>query len=218
MTRTLLLLGLAALSPAAALAQQAPPSSAPPGATAPAAGDRAARTYDEVERGFSIGVQAGPTLLLNAPAAEGTPRPQSSGQTAQLELAVDIGEVLRLGVFVQGTTQRAGSEYQGFSGGTASGDFSALIPGASLRVMALGFQDAQEVKRTWLYLRGGAGYALFAPRQLLPTPDILVFAGPGLEYYTRLRHFSVGIEVTGTYLLSSRAVGFQLTPSLRYAF
>ena len=39
-------------------------------------------------------------------------------------------------------------------------------------------------------------------KQLLPDSDILVFAGPGVEYYTRLRHFSVGLEVTGSYLVS----------------
>lgn len=200
-----------ALAPLGALAQGA-------AAPAPVSGDRPAVTFDEVERGFSIGLQAGPAFLFNPPAADGTPRPFSPGQTAQLELAVDIGEVLRLGVFLAGSTNRAGAEYTGFAGTSASGDFSQLVPGASLRVMAVGFQDAQEVKRTWLYLRGGAGYALFSPRQLLPTPDILVFAGPGLEYYTRLRHFSVGIELTGTYLVSSGAMGFALTPSLRYAF
>ncbi|MCI0672507.1 MAG: adventurous gliding motility protein CglE [Myxococcaceae bacterium] len=209
MNRTLrLLVNACVLLPALALAQ---------GASAPTA-DKPAVTFDEVERGFYFAVQAGPSFVLNPPAAADTPRPLSPGQTAQVEMGVDIGEFLRFGVFVSGSANRAGAEYEGFSGRRASGDFSMLTPGASLRVMFLGLKDAQDVQRSWFYLRGGAGYALFSPKQLLPDPDILVFAGPGFEYYTRLRHFSVGIEVTGTYLVSSGAMGFALTPSLRYAF
>jgi hypothetical protein len=106
----------------------------------------------------------------------------------------------------------------GNSGGTASGDFSTLVPGAVVRAHLVGFADSQEVKRTFFYVRGGAGYAVFSPKQLLPDSDILVFAGPGVEYYTRLRHFSVGLEVSGNYLINSGSFGFAVTPNLRYAF
>jgi hypothetical protein len=208
MTRTLRLLVGSCVLPAVALAQ---------GATVPVA-DKAAETFDEVERGLYVSVTAGPSFIVNPPAAAGTPRPFSSGQMAQVEVGLDIGERLSLGVFVTGAANRAGSDYVGDSGGRASGDFSTLVPGVAARFMALGFADAQEVKRTWFYLRGGAGFAMFSPKQLLPAPDILVFAGPGVEYYTRLRHFSVGVEVTGSYLVSSGALGFALTPTLRYAF
>lgn len=198
--------------PFTAQAQEEAPASTP-------RGDRpAAAPIDEVERGPYFGVLAGPSFLFNPPAAEGTSRPFSPGQMAQVEVGFDLGERLSLGVFLSGAYHRAGADYVGFSGGSASGDFSSLVPGAVLRLHALGFADDQGVRRTWLYLRGGAGYAMFWPRALLPDAEVLVFAGPGVEYFTKLRHFSVGLEVTGTYLLTSKAAGFAVTPTLRYAF
>ena len=85
------------------------------------------------------------------------------------------------------------------------------------RLSLAGISDANDVKRTWFYLRGGAGYAKFYPAALL-SPDALLFAGPGIEYFTRIRHFSIGFEVTGSYLLNSKTFGFALAPNLRYAF
>lgn len=176
--------------------------------------DKAAVVYDEVERGFYLGANAGAFFLVSAPHGG----PFSQGQSAGIEIGVDIGERLSVGGFVLATANRAGSDYQGQSGGLASGDFSALIPGALVRANLVGFNDAQEVRRTWLYLRGGAGFAMFSPKQLLPNSDIFVFAGPGVEYYTRLRHFSVALEVTGSFLVTSGSPGFAITPNLRYAF
>lgn len=186
-------------------------------ANAQAAGDRPAETFEEIERGIYFSVLGGPYFIVNPPASSG-PRPFSPGQMAQVELGVDLGERLSLGVFVMGASNRAGSEYMGNSGGAASGDFSTLVPGAVARLHLVGLADAQEVQRTWIYVRGGVGYALFRPKQLLPDSDILVFAGPGVEYYTRLRHFSIGIEVTGSFFVQSQSFGFAVTPNLRYAF
>jgi hypothetical protein len=180
--------------------------------------DRPAENFEEIERGLYFSVFAGPSFILNPPAPSDAKRPFSPGQSAQVEVGVDLGERLSLGLFVLGTSNRAGSEYVGFSGGAASGDFSMLAPGAVVRAHLVGLADAQDIQRTWFYVRGGAAYALFSPKQLLPDPDILVFAGPGVEYYTRLRHFSVGIEVTGTFLVSSQSIGFAVSPNLRYAF
>jgi opacity protein-like surface antigen len=191
-------------------------------ANAQAAGDRPAETFEEIERGLYFSVLGGPYFVVNPPADDDPTRdderPFSPGQMAQVEVGVDIGARLSVGAFVMGSTNRAGSEYVGYSGGTASGDFSMLVPGAVARLHLVGIADAQDVQRTWVYVRGGAGYALFRPKQLLPDSDILVFAGPGVEYYTRLRHFSVGIEVTGTFLVRSQSFGFAVTPNLRYAF
>jgi len=193
---------------AAAQAPQAP-------AAAPA--DRAAVTFDEIERGVYFGLAAGPLFLVNPPSETG-PRPFSTGPYAQVELGVDLGTRLSLGAFVQISSSRTGAEYTGNSNGSVSGDFTTLVPGAALRARLVGFADSQEVVRTWIYLRAGAGYAMFSPKQLLPDSDILVFGGPGVEYYTRLRHFSVGLEVTGTYLVDSGTYGFAISPNLRYAF
>jgi hypothetical protein len=207
---TLALFSVLAL-PALARAQKAAAAAATP------VKDRAAETFNEIERGLYFSVQGGPSFLLNPPADSG-PRPFSTGQAIQVEVGIDVGERLSLGLFVLGSANRAGSDYVGKSQGAASGDFSSLVPGATLRAHLVGFEDGQEVKRTFLYARVGAGFVLFSPKLLLPDSDILVFAGPGVEYYTRLRHFSVGLEVTGSYLISSGTVGFAVMPNLRYAF
>ncbi|MDY7229818.1 adventurous gliding motility protein CglE [Hyalangium rubrum] len=196
--------------PALSRAQESSPAANP-------VKDRPAESFDEIERGLYFSVQGGPSFLVNPPADEG-PRPFSTGQMAMVEVGVDLGERLSLGLFVMGAVNRAGSDYIGNSGGAASGDFSSLVPGATLRANLKGFADNQEVQRTFIYARAGAGFAMFSPKLLLPDSDILVFAGPGVEYYTRLRHFSVGLEVTGSYLVSSGTFGFAIAPNLRYAF
>jgi len=182
--------------------------------------DKPAETFEEVERGLYVGTLAGPFFILNAPADPAiSPRPFAPGQVGGLEVGYDFGTFASAGLFLLGTANRAGSEYKGYNPTKGySGDFAALVPGAALRVNVLGLADANQTRRTFLYARAGAGYALFSPRQLLPNPDILVFGGVGVEYYTRLRHFSIGVEIAGTFLVSSQALGFALTPSLRYAF
>lgn len=179
---------------------------------------------NEIERGFYIGISAGYWALVNPPAGPGSKSPFSPGQTAQMELGYDFAERLSVGIFVQATANRAGSEYTGKSQDSvtgapqASGDFTAVIPGATVRIGIAGFKDSQEVKRGWFYVRAGAGFVIYQPKKLLPGPDVLIFAGPGLEYFTRLRHFSIGLEADFVFMALNQSLGFQVTPMLRYAF
>ncbi len=194
-----------------AAAQEAPPTAAP-------TKDKAAVTFNEVERGVYLGAFAGPLFIVNAPATSG-PRPFSTGQMAQVELGVDIGDRLSVGLFFTGTASHEGASFTGSSGGTASGDFAMLVPGATARVNLVGFPDSQGTTRTYVYVRAGAGYVFYSPPQLMKgARDVQAFAGGGVEYYTRLRHFSIGVELSGTVLLPSTTFGFSVTPSLRYAF
>ncbi len=80
-------------------------------AHAQAAGDRPAETFEEIERGIYFSVLGGPFFIVNPPASSG-PRPFSPGQMAQVELGVDLGERLSLGVFVMGASNRAGGQRQ----------------------------------------------------------------------------------------------------------
>jgi hypothetical protein len=171
----------------------------------------------EIERGFYFRGAGGPYFITKAPTTSGRPSPFSAGQMAQVELGMDFGEHFSLGIFGMGTANRAGADYIGKSLGEASGDFAALIPGAAARISFVGIPDNNGVKRTWIYVRGGAGYVKFFPKVLLPA-EMMVFVGPGIEYFTRLRHFSVGFELSGSYLLTSKTFGFALAPNLRYAF
>jgi hypothetical protein len=212
MRRSSLTLAAVALLSAAgtATAQEAP-------AAAPAR-DKAAVTFKEVERGIYLGAAAGPLFILNPPATSG-PRPFSAGQMAQVEVGFDIGDRLSIGVFLTGSANKEGADYLGSSGGTASGDFGMLIPGGNIRLNIIGFDDSQGTTRTYLYVRGGAGYVFYGPVELLRNvTDVLAFGSVGVEYYTRLRHFSLGLEASGAFLVPSGTIGFALTPSLRYAF
>jgi hypothetical protein len=179
---------------------------------------------DEIARGVFLGLDVGPAFLTEAPAPSGGNRPFTSGATVRLELGYDFGRFLSLSLFFAGTTYGANADYIGASGGSASGDFSSIAGGLALRWNAIGFSDSQGVQRTWLYLKAAGGLALLKPNALFsPDPtesygSILVFGGPGVQYYTRLRHFSVGVEVVGSYLVKPKAFGFAVTPNLRYAF
>lgn len=192
--------------------------------SAQAAGDKAAVSFNEIERGFFLAVSGGPSFILNAPASSG-PRPFSVGQRGQVDVGVDLGPVLGVSAFAAGAANRAGANYIGYSGGRASGDFASLTVGGSARLSLLSFPDDQGVARTWVLLRGGLGYAMFFPAPLFaatdgerPLTDLVASAGAGVEYFTRLRHFSIGLEVSGQFMLASGTTGFSVTPTLRYAF
>lgn len=179
---------------------------------------------DEVVRGFFLGLDVGPAFMTAAPGPTGGNRPFTSGATLRLEIGWDLGRYFSLAIFFAGNNFSANADYTGNSGGTASGDFSSVSGGLDVRWNFLGFADSQDVKRTWLYLKGGAGMALLKPNALFsanPTSNyasFLVFGGLGLQYYTRLRHFSVGVEIVGTYLGKPQSFGFAITPNLLYAF
>jgi hypothetical protein len=172
----------------------------------------------ELARGFFIGATLGPSFILKAPALDGRKKPFAPGQMVKIDLGYDLGERLSLSAFVMAAQYRAGSDYLGEGTGQLSGDFSALTPGASLQLNAIGFGDDQGTQRTWIYLRGGAGYQIYFPKALLPNAELLAFVGPGVEYFTHLRHFSIGLEVMGSYLAKSGAFGFWVAPNVRYAF
>jgi len=210
MTRTWTLLLMAVCSlPATTWAQTE---------AAPPVKDRKAVTFNEIERGFHFGLAAGAWFTFNPPTVDPRPRPFSAGQELRLEMGVDIGSHVSVALFGMLTSNRMPAEYIGFSNGAASGDFTTLTPGALVKLSLLGIKDGQDVKRVWLYLRAGAGYSFFYPRALLPENDVLVFAGPGVEYFTRLRHFSIGLEAVFNMMVIQKTIGFAVTPTVRYAF
>jgi len=172
----------------------------------------------EIERGIYFQLQGGVWYLLEAPTNKGS-GPRSFGRSLQMEFGYELGERVSLGVMLLGTFNPAGASYYGESvNSEASGGFSSLTPGLSAKVGLVGFRDSQAVRRTWLYLRAAMGASFFFPKVLLPKMDYLANVGLGVEYYTRLRHFSVGLEASGIGLLRAGTFGFAITPSLRYAF
>jgi len=173
----------------------------------------------EIESGAYLRLQGGVWYLLEAPTHKGVKGPKSFGHSLQLEVGYEFAERVSLGVMLLGTFNPANSAYRGESvNKEASGGFSSLTPGLSVKVGLVGFKDAHSVRRTWIYIRAAIGASFFFPKVLLPKIDYLANAGIGVEYHTRLRHFSIGLEASGIGLLRTGTFGFAITPSLRYAF
>lgn len=194
------------------------------GTTAAPTKDKEAVSYNEIERGVNFGVAGGPFFLANAPKNG----PFSTGETGRVEIGFDFGERVSVELFVMGTANSASSSYQGCSKNPtpcsspstqpATGDFSSLIPGINARVNLLGIADSQDLKRAWIYVKAGAGYVLFQPSSLLNYSDIFLHGAGGIDYFTHLRHFSIGVEVDVSYMVTSSSLGFALLPNVRYAF
>ncbi len=181
--------------------------------------DKKAITYNEIERGFFFEGRGGFWGVINPPTLAGGFTEFSGGQAIGLDLGIDIGERISPSLFLLASANRMSSRYTGLSTtGAASGDFGAIIPGAAIKVRLLGFKDSQEVDRTWIYLRGGAGVAFYSPNSLLPGIDLLVTAGAGLEYFTRLRHFVIGLEANFNFMALTQSLGFSVLPTVKYAF
>jgi hypothetical protein len=180
--------------------------------------DKKAVTYNEIERGFFFEARGGFWGVINPPARAGGTTYFSPGQALGFEAGYDIGEMLSPSIFLIGTSNRMGSDYTGLATTPASGDFSALAPGAALKFRFLGLADSQEVKRTWFYVRAAAGVVFYSPAALLPTLDVLISAGPGIEYFTRLRHFTIGLEANFNFMALTGSLGFSILPTVKYAF
>jgi hypothetical protein len=176
---------------------------------------RAAR-YRDVERGFFIGFDAGYLGLLDTPTADpekfpyaGTTGGAARGLLVGVNVGVDLGSRLSLALFGQGGNQRASLDY---------GAFSLYTAGLDLRVSVIGKKDRNDFERFFVYLHGRGGYALTFPEGLFGTNDVVVQGGPGVEYFTRLRHFSVGFAADYVYATKAKASGFAVYPTVRYTF
>jgi hypothetical protein len=205
MRRSMLALGLAL--PLAASAQEAAP--------ALEQDPRAAR-FREVERGLFAGLEVGYLHLLKTPVADPARYPYAGSDGGAAD-----GVVIGLVVGYDVTSRLAVSLFATQGNVTASpsyGSFNLTAVGADVRFAFAGLRDANEVERLYLYLHARGGYAWTYPQGLFGDTEVLAQGGVGLEYYTRLRHFSVGLAVDGLYFTRAKASGFSVVPTLRYTF
>jgi hypothetical protein len=112
-------------------------------------------------------------------------------------------------LFAEGAELKASASY---------GAFDLLVGGIDFRYDFYGQKDRNGYQRFFVYAHGRGGYLVSRPSGLFADTDLMVAAGLGAEYYTQLRHFSVGLQVDGLYALKAKAPGFALTPTLRYTF
>lgn len=209
MKRSSWLAVIVALSSSFAFAQNA----------APKLEDKKALSYNEIERGFFFEGRGGFWGIINPPTLSGGRTYFSAGQAIGLDMGFDIGERVSPSIFLLASANRMLSDYTGLSTtGAASGDFGAITPGAAVKVRLVGFTDSQEVQRTWIYVRGGAGVVFYSPASLLPTIDVMITGGLGVEYFTRLRHFVIGLEGNFNFMALTQSMGFSILPTVKYAF
>ncbi|MBS2030005.1 MAG: adventurous gliding motility protein CglE [Deltaproteobacteria bacterium] len=202
---------------------------------------------NEVEHGFFIGASTGLALTLSPGGSVYTPDPTTSqltnsgkagmamGQSGGFELGFEPTPMFAIGVLAWGSAANTPSTYYGTcdptatssvsnpTNGTAAnaqcphGNFTQLTLAADARLnIAIG-GDAGAVKRLFFFVRAGAGFSIVAPKNMLSN-ELLVFGGPGIEYFTHLRHFSVGLEADGSFGLSNKGLGVMLQPLVRYTF
>jgi hypothetical protein len=206
-TRLGLVAALLLASAGAARAQDAAPG---------ALTDPRAAKFDDVERGFFIGMEAGGLMLLKTPTQDAVKFPyagaeggRSSGVLVGLTAGFDLGSRVAISAFATGTSQRAGVDY---------GAFDLMAAGLDVRVAFWDRADRNGWKRLFLYAHARGGYALTHPTGLFGDSDVVIAGGVGVEYFTQLRHFSVGLQIDGLYVLDAKTPGYAVTPVVRYTF
>lgn len=203
--RTLAIVAL--LAPALALGQEAAPHLQE---------DPRAARFDDVERGFFVGFEAGYLHLLDTPTDDreryqlaGESGGSAGGVLVGVLAGVDLGKRISVAVYAQGGNERASANY---------GAFSLLAAGLDGKVALFGWRDRNDWERLYVYVHGRGGYAKTYPEGLFGTTDLLVAGGPGIEYFTRLRHFSIALGADVVYATKAGAAGFAVYPTLRYTF
>lgn len=208
MTRTISALALlAVLAPALALGQDAAPKLEE---------DPRAPKFRDVERGFFIAFEAGYMGLLKTPTADpekfplaGSGGGRAGGMLVGALVGVDLGRYLSIAAYVQDGNARASQDY---------GAFSVYAAGLDLKLAVFGHKDVNDWERLYFYLHGRGGYAKTSPEGLFGTRENILAGGVGVEYYTRLRHFSIALGADALYATKAKASGYAVYPTVRYTF
>jgi hypothetical protein len=195
------------LAPALALAQDSAPQLQE---------DPRVAKFRDVERGFFVGFEAGYQGFVDTPTADKTKYPlagdsggSAGGLVVGATVALDIGPFLSVALYGQGTSQHAGPNY---------GAFDLLSLGGDVRVAVKSWRDRNDWQRLFLYVHARGGWAKSTPEGLFGTSDVVIAGGPGIEYFTKLRHFSIGAAADAVYATKAGAAGFALYPTVRYTF
>lgn len=172
--------------------------------------------FNDVERGWFVGFEAGYLGFVDTPTQDPAKFPyagKSGGAAGGLHLGLQLGRDLTsrlsLALVAQGGNERAKVSY---------GAFSVYAAGLDARYAFYGKKDRNDWERFFLFVHGRGGYAVTYPKGLFGTKDIVLQLGPGFEYFTRLRHFSIGASLDYVRALKAKANGFAIYPTVRYTF
>jgi hypothetical protein len=204
---SLLAAAMAALLPVVASGQEAAP---------PMPEDPRAPRYHEVERGFHAGFEVGYLTLNKTPTHDKGAYPsagdgggRSNGVVVATVVGYDLADWLALSVYGLGSVSSADRSY---------GSFSLFSVGPDVRASFVAWRDAYGTGRLRLYLHARGGPLWTRPIGLLGNTDFYLAGGPGLEYFTHLRHFSVGLAGDVGYLIDVKSLAFAVVPTVRYTF
>jgi hypothetical protein len=179
-------------------------------------GDTKVVDIDEVERGFFVSLDAGPAYYMPL-GGDGFVNLNPTGVTPATRFGVRVGyDVLNniaVDAFVLGTFQSGVLNLDDLRDGKLTGDLAHIVPGVGARFAFV------TTERVFAYGRVGVGYALWLPSELAgATGSIHADAALGIEYYTKLRHVSVGVEADVQALLLPMAFGVHVYPTFKYTF
>lgn len=207
MKRIALLAALGLVAPRLAAAQDAAP---------PLEENPKTAHFKDVERGTFVGFQFGYTGFLSTPIQDPEVNPgvkssggRSGGMVVAVEIGRDLTSRLALSLIAQGSNERASTDY---------GAFSIYGVGLDARYAYYGSKDRNDWERFFLYVHARGAYSKSYPKGLFGTNEVLIQGGPGLEYFTRLRHFSIGAALDYVYATKAKASGFAVYPTVRYTF
>jgi hypothetical protein len=204
-------LALAALlSPPSALGQESPQV---------ATTEQAPATLNEVEHGLYAGASIG-ALVLYLP---GTGSGVGVGTLVSATLGYDFTPFIGMGFFAWGLALSTPSNYQGLGANpTASGDLTGIFPGLELVLHLPLSADRNDVDRLFFNVAAGGGALFLNPGGLVGTKGTLPagMADLSLEYFTHLRHFSLGVALDGLAAFPSggNLIGGALSLFARYSF
>ena len=172
---------------------------------------------DAVERGFSVSIDYGPNyfFFIDQPGFVKLNQDYvTPGTRMGLRLGYDLLNNISVDAFALANFNKGVLDADALAKGDLTGDLAHFAFGAGLRFAFV------TTDRVFAYVRVGAGYALWFPPALAEnaTGSIHTDASIGVEYYTKLRHLSIGLELDVQALLLPYAFGLQLYPTIKYTF
>ncbi|MCC6810628.1 MAG: adventurous gliding motility protein CglE [Deltaproteobacteria bacterium] len=167
--------------------------------------------YSEIERGFSLRLPIGMlAYLTQVQAANGSPpfsKQYLPGLLIGAELAYDVLPILDIGGFF----------YFSNAQGTGTGvirDMNTIMGGLMVHLSFF------HTDRVYLGAKVGVGYGMQDTNVERLQHGLGIIGGLTLEYYTRIRHFSVAIDagVLAWLVPIPISVALAVIPAVRYTF